>query len=206
MDDEDLIAAYYACDNGSLETLVERYHAALVGYFINGGLPPEQAEDLAQQVWVRVMNTKHHLWGSTAQPFDPAHGVPFGAWLFVIAHGLLLDALAHHDPVQMPEGEDGGFEQEIAAPEEPAGAELVEAEVSEAIQAAYQECLGGLPAHLRDVLLLELERLELDPTPEQRQWAVAHGFTSSQYTARLHRARGQMRECIQERLGDEWMW
>jgi hypothetical protein len=79
MDDETLIAAYDACENAALDTLCRRHQAALIGYFVNGGLSRDQAEDEAQGVWARVMNTKHRLGGQGGQPFDPARGVPFGA-------------------------------------------------------------------------------------------------------------------------------
>jgi RNA polymerase sigma factor (sigma-70 family) len=206
MDDEALIAAYYACDNSALQTLVERYHQALVAFFENRGLSPDEAENRAQEVWLRVIVTKTPPQGRSPRRFDPGLGTPFGAWLFVIARHLLADAWQQQatTPAQMPEGDGEGFEQQIAAPEEPVGADLVAAEVSEAFQAAYQECLGSLPAHHRDVLLLELERRELDPVPEQVQWAEAHGLTPSQYTSRLHQARNRMRECMQERLQGDW--
>jgi RNA polymerase sigma factor (sigma-70 family) len=206
MDNEALIAAYYRCENSALETLVERHHAALIAFFENRGQTPDEAETCAQEVWVRVIETKSPPEGRSPRRFDPGQGAPFGAWLFTIAWNLLRDAQRRqaNAPAQMPAGVGEGFEQEIAAPEEPAGADLVAEEVSEAFQAAYQECLGRLASHHRDVLLLELERRELDPAVEQRQWATDHGFTFGQYTSRLHRAREQMQECMQERLQGDW--
>jgi RNA polymerase sigma factor (sigma-70 family) len=207
MDDAQLIAAYYACDNSALETLVERHHGALVAFFGNRGQPPDEAETWAQEVWVRVMVTKTPPAGRSPRRFDPGQGTPFGAWLFAIARNLLRDCWQRQAraPAQMPLGDDGeGIEQEIPAPEEPAGVDLVAAEVSEAFQAAYQGCLDKLPPHQREVLLLELERLELDPPPEQAQWAEEHGFTPGQYTSRLHKVRERMRECMEQKLSGDW--
>jgi RNA polymerase sigma factor (sigma-70 family) len=205
MNDEQLIADYYGCNNDRMAELITRHSNNLVGWFVNRGISQDEAEDRAQEVWVRVMNTKQHLWGSTASRFDPAQGL-FVAWLFAIAWNMLRDARRQQAtaPAQLPVGDEEGFEQQIPGPEEPVDAMLVAAEVSEAFQAAYQECLGSLTTDLRDVLLLELERRELDPVPEQRHWATDHGFTFGQYTSRLHRAREQMRECMQERLQGDW--
>jgi RNA polymerase sigma factor (sigma-70 family) len=204
MNDEQLVADYYGCNNDSMAELITRHSNNLVGWFVNRGIFQDEAEDRTQDVWVRLMNTKQHLWGSTASPFNPVQG-EFRGWLWAIAWNLLRDARRQQAgaPGQLPASEDEGFEQEIPAPQEPVGADLVAGEVSEAFQAAYQECLDGLPAHYRDVLLLELERLELDPVPEQAQWAANHEFTFGQYTSRLHRTREQMRECMQKRLQDD---
>jgi DNA-directed RNA polymerase specialized sigma24 family protein len=206
MDDEALIVAYYACDNSALQTLVERHHWALVAFFGNRALPLDEAETCAQEVWVRVIYTKTPPKGRSPRRFDPGRGTPLGAWMFAIAWNLLRDARQRQTtaPAQMPAGNGGDFKLEIAAPEEPVDADLVAAEVSEAFQAAYQECLEGLATHHRDVLLLELERRELDPVPEQDPWAADHGLTPSQYTSRLHQARKQMRECMQQRLQGDW--
>jgi DNA-directed RNA polymerase specialized sigma24 family protein len=129
------------------------------------------------------------------------------AWLYAIAWNLLRDYRRRSatGPTQMPaaNGEGEAFEEQIAAPDDPPDAPLIADEASEAFEAAYQACLGGLPVQLREVFLLEMERRQVDPAPEQHQWAVDHGLTPSQYTSRLHRAREQMRECMTERLGGD---
>ncbi len=202
MDDEALIAAFYDGDNEALQTLYQHYHAHLIVYFINGGLAADQAEELAQQVWVQIMNTRYHLWGCTAAPFNPAFGVPFYGWLYAIAYNLLCDGLHHlgHGAVQMPVGPGGeeSIEHEFPAPEEIVGIGLVTEEVCQAIQA----CMNALPHNQRIALALELARLDGQPPPQQATWATQNGFTASQYTSCLHQARQRMHECMQEWLQD----
>jgi DNA-directed RNA polymerase specialized sigma24 family protein len=103
MEDEALIAAYYACDNSALQTLVERHQAALVAYFQNRGLTPDEAENCAQEVWVRVIVTKTPPEGRSPRRFDPGQGTPFGVWLFAIARNVLHDFRLHRARNRMRE-------------------------------------------------------------------------------------------------------
>jgi RNA polymerase sigma factor (sigma-70 family) len=208
MDDDALIAAYYACDNAALGTLVAQRNEVLVGFFEHRGLSPDEAEACAQEAWIRVIQTKHPPEGRSPQPFDPAQGTAFLGWLYAIAWNLLRDARRRSaaGPRQMPgaNGEGEVFEEQIAAPDDPPDAPLIAEEASEAVEAAYQECLAGLPEPQRAVWLLEMERRQIDPAPEQRQWAIDHELTPAQYTSRLHRAREQMHSCMSDRLGGDW--
>jgi RNA polymerase sigma factor (sigma-70 family) len=202
MDDEALIAAYYACDDGALGTLIARHQALLGWEFTSRGLSREDAADGAQRVWMQVVNTKTPAPGSTAQRFDPTLGVPFAAWLVVIARRQAVDALRRQGrlPVQMPAGaeSEGAFEETIAAKDEPVDAGLA----TEELRAAIQTCLDELPRHERDVLRLEQTRVDLEPVPDQREWAAQHDLTPGQYGSRLHRARRKMAECLERRRSD----
>src|SRR5262249_30586049 len=133
MDPETLIADYYACDNSALQTLVEGHQGALVGFFVNGGQIPDEAETCAQEVWLRVIETKPPGRRSDSQ-FDPAQGTPFGAWLFGIARNVLRDARRRQRraPAPLPAGKEEEVEPEIADPSEPPDEELAAVEVSEA--------------------------------------------------------------------------
>jgi RNA polymerase sigma factor (sigma-70 family) len=128
--------------------------------------------------------------------------VPFVAWLVVIARRQAVDALRRRGrlPVQMPadaEGE-GTFEGTIAAKDEPVDAGMATQE----LRAAIQACLDELPHHERDVLRLEQTRVDLEPVPDQREWAAQHDLTPGQYVSRLHRARRKMVECLERRRSD----
>jgi DNA-directed RNA polymerase specialized sigma24 family protein len=202
MDDEALIAAYYTGDNEAMQTLYERHHAHLIGLFVNGGLPPHRAEEEAQGVWVRVMNTHHHLWGCTAAPFNPTGGASFRTWLFVIAGHLLQDALEHlgHDPMQMPvrpEGEETATSSSAVCTRQPRSPRVEAGLVTEEVREAIRASMNELPHNQRIALALELARLEMEPRPKQSLWATQHGFTSPAYTTALHHARAQMSELMQ---------
>jgi DNA-directed RNA polymerase specialized sigma24 family protein len=202
-DDETLIAAYYACDNGAMDTLYRRHNGTVIGFFRNGGLPLEEATDQAEEVWIRVMNTKSHALGGTAQPFNPGLNVPVGAWLFRIALRLRQDALGHLAdlPQQMPAGTESAeaFESTLPDDEEPADQNLQVEQLREAVRA----CMNALPHNRRLALALELAREDLEPPPNQRQWAEQHGYTVAAYTAALHQARQQMRVCLERHLAGE---
>jgi RNA polymerase sigma factor (sigma-70 family) len=196
MDDEALIAAYYACDDAAFRTLVERHQTLLGWEFTSRGLSREEAADGIQRVWMQIVNTKAPAPGSTAQRFDPALGVPLAAWLVVIARRLAIDLLRQQGrlPAQLPadtEGE-GTFEETITAKDDPVDTGLATEELRRSIRA----CLDELPSHERDVLNLEQTRCDMNPEPDQRDWASQHGLTPGQYTSRLHRARRKMAECL----------
>lgn len=84
MRDEDLVRAAQAGDTSAFGQLYERYFDKVYNYlsFKVGG--PTEAEDIAGQVFLRALESlSGYKWT----------GVPFQAWLFRIAHNLLVDAL-----------------------------------------------------------------------------------------------------------------
>lgn len=87
--DEDLIAASYACDDAAFAAIWQRYRARLEQSFRSGGLREADAQDRAEDVFVRVMETKH----GRGEPFDPRKGASFKTWLFTTATRLLIDTL-----------------------------------------------------------------------------------------------------------------
>jgi RNA polymerase sigma factor (sigma-70 family) len=198
MNDELLIADYYACNNESMAELIQRHNDGLVRWFMSRGLTLAEAEDCAQEVWLRVMNTKHHLWGSTAGRFDPSLGVPFAAWLYQNAHWRLSDALAQHGATtQVPVNDEGEVDEDVFTdPGLPVDEDMIADEAREAVRA----CMDELPPRQRIVLALELVRTEQANPPQQRDWAAQHGMTPGAYIQLLTRARQAMRECLERRL------
>jgi RNA polymerase sigma-70 factor, ECF subfamily len=82
--DEALVRAARAGDAGAFGQLYERYFEKVYGYLAFKVGSPAEAEDLAGQVFLRAME---------ALPGYRWTGVPFPAWLFRIAHNLLVDWL-----------------------------------------------------------------------------------------------------------------
>jgi RNA polymerase sigma-70 factor (ECF subfamily) len=85
--DEQLLRAYAA--NGvlaarSFEILFDRYYNRVHAYLIVKGAAPDVAEDLVQEVFLRIV--------TAAPTFDQNRG-SFRAWLFAIATNIFIDYL-----------------------------------------------------------------------------------------------------------------
>ncbi len=200
MNEEALIADYYVCNNQAVAELIQHHNPILVGWLINRGLSREEAEDCAQDIWVRVMNTKQHLWGSTASRFDPTRGVPFLGWLYRIAHHMFMDALAQHGMLaRLSVTDEGAVDDRVFT--DP-GLPVDEEAIAEDVREAVRDCLNELPHDQRVVLALELARTEHADPPQQRDWADQHGFPPDVYTQRLFQARQRMRECLEKRTSE----
>jgi RNA polymerase sigma-70 factor (ECF subfamily) len=87
MTDEQLIARYYGCDNSAFAQLYQRYYSQVFAFMLAQVRDCHTAEDLAEEVFVRVVQGKHN---GTAR-FDPHRRTPFGAWLFIIAVNVRRD-------------------------------------------------------------------------------------------------------------------
>lgn len=83
--DEDLVAAYYGCDEGAFQTLYDRYYGRIVSYFRALGVC-DIAEDLAEDTFLRLVNTKSRPSGR----FQSARG-SFKTWLFWLAQNVVYD-------------------------------------------------------------------------------------------------------------------
>jgi RNA polymerase sigma-70 factor (ECF subfamily) len=80
-DDFGLMERFQGGDRSALEALVERHHASLVRYFHLQSRSRETAEDLAQEVWIRVIRHRDS-YRPTAR---------FQTYLFAIARNLWID-------------------------------------------------------------------------------------------------------------------
>jgi RNA polymerase sigma-70 factor (ECF subfamily) len=75
----DLIERHLSGESDAFGRLLTRYRAPVYGFFKRSGAPPEVADDLFQETFLRV-----HL---HAASYSGAR--PFRVWLFTIAHNLL---------------------------------------------------------------------------------------------------------------------
>lgn len=83
-DDEARIVAAAQRDPDAFAPLYERYRPLVLGYCYRRTGSLEQAEDLTQQVFIRALR---------ALPgYQPRPGASFRAWLFTIAHNLVIDS------------------------------------------------------------------------------------------------------------------
>jgi RNA polymerase sigma-70 factor (ECF subfamily) len=177
MDDEELIARYYAGDDGAFTHLENRYHLRLCRFILHllrRARDEVTAEDLTQQVWLRVARTRQRPGGR----FD-REGRSFQSWLFSIARNLAIDHLRRRGQGPPPASAD-----EI----DPAPGPEVEA-IRDDEAALVRECLAGLPPEDREAIRLRFwDGLTLREIAERR------GVTTNVVAARCYRVLARLRE------------
>ncbi|MBC7236040.1 MAG: sigma-70 family RNA polymerase sigma factor, partial [Chloroflexi bacterium] len=80
--DEFLLQKAQECDEGALGELYDRYAPQIYRYLYRRVQNAQVAEDLTGDVFVRVLRAVHE---------DRFSNVSFGAWLYRIAHNLVID-------------------------------------------------------------------------------------------------------------------
>ena len=134
-DDEALVRAAQAGDAAAFGRLYDRHFAQIYGYLAFTAGSPAEAEDLAGEAFLRAL---------AALPGYRCTGVPFRAWLFRIAHTLLVDA--RRRPARRPSAPLGEAAPDGARTADPAGW-LVERVTREDLLRAIEH-LTGLQRHV----------------------------------------------------------
>jgi RNA polymerase sigma-70 factor (ECF subfamily) len=137
--DEELMAAYRDGDAGAFDTLYARHKGALFRYVLRGVRLRAIAEELYQEIWIRVIEARKR-YSPTAR---------FTTWMYTIAHNRLIDHWrrkeltvvdAEHDEPQ------AGLEADPAR----------QAEAREALD-RFAKALAELPHAQREAFLLHEE-------------------------------------------------
>lgn len=187
MNDEALIVRYYAGDDAAFAELYGRYFPQLVT-FLRRSVSAEQAEDLAEEAFLRVVRTK----ATGSSRFDPQRNTSFRTWLFTITHNVLRDHLPREG--RQPRAPLDVEEIEATVPqeswEEPT---TVQVQAAELFAGPLGECLAELTESLREVLLLDLVGQTLTEISESLE--ISYNAAGG----RLSRARAQMRACLRQR-------
>jgi RNA polymerase sigma-70 factor (ECF subfamily) len=79
--DEELMLAYRDGDAGAFETLYTRHRARLFRFVLRGIKSRASAEELYQEIWMRVIEAR--------ATYQPSAG--FTTWLYTIAHHRMVD-------------------------------------------------------------------------------------------------------------------
>jgi RNA polymerase sigma-70 factor (ECF subfamily) len=172
-------------DPGAFTALVETYRERITRLAINLLGSREDAEDVAQETFVRVY--------STLPRFDTSR--PFAPWLYRIATNLCLDHLrrrkARPQTAQLPEEMDVTASSSLAvpSPENTAIRAETHAEVMRAVQ--------GLPENYRVVVVLRY----LDDLPYS-EIAEILGISEANVQMRLSRARQRLRAALHNIQGE----
>ncbi|HTI51333.1 MAG TPA: sigma-70 family RNA polymerase sigma factor [Planctomycetaceae bacterium] len=162
--------------------LVERFQNRLVAIMHHLVGSPHEAEDLAQEVFLRVYRTR--------KKYTPK--AKFSTWLFTIANNLALNALRdrHRRPVLPLELRDSGplAAQTGAARDEPPTHGLQQQELA----AVIRQALDGLNERQRMAIVLnKFEDMNYNDI------AAVMGLTTKAVKSLLSRARAKLREELQ---------
>ena len=166
--------------------LVAVYQRPLFGFLGRMGMSQAQAEDIAQETFLRAWT---HL-----PSFDPAQA-QFGTWLFTIARNLAYNAMhsAAQSGVNQREVSRAEIELLDAACPEPGPFQVLDHSQQQAqLQDRLQAALRQLPMSDRSVLaLVYVHELALADV------ARIEGDSLSAIKTRLHRAKQRLRELLQ---------
>jgi RNA polymerase sigma factor (sigma-70 family) len=164
-----------------LSRLFERHHRRLFNFFLR--LTPDRsaAEDLVQEVFVRMLKYRH-TFKSDAE---------LTPWMFALARNAAVDSYRHR-PKELQEDPEA---PEPVSPVEAPSERLEQRERSELLQAA----LRRLPAEKRELLLLAR-------FGEMKYEAIGEllGVSVGAIKVRVHRALKELREAYRVVAGEGW--
>lgn len=161
--------------DGDLRAFSEVYSALapVVAGSMRRWVGPTQAEDLTQQVFVKVHRARHR--------YRP--GAPVGPWILTIARNLAIDELRKRGTRKEHLTREGDVPEVVELPPEPeSDAERV---------AAIRDAIAQLPASQRRVI--ELHKLEERSFAEVAEML---GIKEGAARVRAHRAYGRLRKLL----------
>jgi RNA polymerase sigma-70 factor (ECF subfamily) len=173
-------------DQAAFAVLVERYQHRLVGIMGHLVGRADEAEDLAQEVFLRVYRTRHK--------YTPR--AKFSTWLFTIANNLALNSLRdrRRRPVvrlEVPDPASSGpwqTEQLVAYRDQPPTHQLQQAELADVVRRALDQLND------RQRMAVVLNKFE---DLNYAEIAEVMGLTTKAVKSLLSRARARLRECLQ---------
>ena len=178
-------------DLNALSGLITRYQNRLYRYLLRLVRQPEEAEDLFQQTWLRVVEK--------IRSFDASRN--FDAWLFTLARNLAIDHLRRIHPQSLDEPLANSWRNESVADRIPCRDDTpldhaIAAERRMEISAA----MAGLPMMYREVLTLRFEdEMKIE------EIAQVTAIPQSTVKSRLRRSLEQLRYALETRYpGGTW--
>ncbi len=179
------------CKNRDAEAfgeLVDRYQARVFGFVKRMVKSTEDAEDIAQEVFIKAFQNIHRFDGRAS----------LTTWLFKIASNLCIDKARRKDrrpeTVQLS-SPDGAEISEIDAPDHRWNPEI-QANTN-LMESKIEESISNMSEKLRSVLLLhDIEELSYD------EISSVLGIPVGTVKSRLFLARNAMQESLKEFLSD----
>lgn len=173
-------------DAESFELLLRRHRTSLVNYFCRMVRDPGLAEDLAQEVFLRVYQARHRYQAEAR----------FTTWLYRIATNLALNAIRDRKPVSSAD-ESTGSEGEPAASRLTDSRPSVEQQLIELDrQRLIRQAIEALPGNQRAAVILHKYQ-EVD----YQQIAKVLGVSVSAAKSLLFRAYESLRVRLEPLLG-----
>jgi RNA polymerase sigma-70 factor (ECF subfamily) len=174
-------------DSDSFDALLERHRGPLIGFFSRMVRDPALAEDLAQEVFLRVYQSRLRY----------APEAKFTTWLYRIATNLALNALRDRKEANLPAGpnmEPPGTESALA--QIPDGRPTAEQEMMESDRARrIRQEIEGLPEKQRAAVILHKYQ-----DVDYRQIALILGVSESAVKSLLFRAYEHLRTNLEPLL------
>ena len=134
-----------------LDALIEQYQHRLLRYLLHLTGNHAVAEDLFQEVWIRVLE-KGHLYDGRNR---------FVTWLMSIGHNVAIDYLRKRNPASLDEMRD--TEEGVPFEPEATGPSPFEEAVARQQHEILDEALGRVPPLFREVLVLRFqEQMKLE--------------------------------------------
>lgn len=178
-----------AGDEAAFGELVQRYQHRLVGILQHIVGRADEAEDLAQEVFLRVYRTRAR--------YHPQ--AKFSTWLFTIANNLALNALRSRKRkpvVPLPAQESGPLgarpAEQLVAARSPAPTQRLQQQELSAIIGAAMDSLGD-----RQRMAVMLHKFE---EMSYAEIADVMGMSSKAVKSLLSRARAALRDALQAQL------
>ena len=143
--DRELLTRYRRGEIDALEGLIEKYRRPLFGYIINMTQGHDEADEIFQEVWLRVIR-KHAKY---------EHG-NFCGWLVRIAHNVIIDRSRRKKPdISLDEEKEGGFSlgQVIPGNEPEPATRLAIRDLG----ARMTEAVNTLPPEQKEVFLMRVQ-------------------------------------------------
>jgi len=143
--DRQLLTRYRRGNVEALEALVEKYRRPLFGFIVNMTRGRDEAEEIFQEVWFRVIR-KHGMYRHDN----------FCGWLVRIAHNVIIDRSRRRKPdMRLDEVSEEGLSmaQVIAGKEPDAGAKLEAQDLKERMAKAVET----LPEEQKEVFLMRMQ-------------------------------------------------
>lgn len=162
------------------QELAERYGQKIynVAYRLTGD--PDEAADLAQDVFVRALRNLHRYQPGT-----------FDGWLYRITKNLFLDHVRRRRRLRLEPLPEAEWRAPVS--QEPGPEELLERRT---LEARVQAALQSLPADFRlAVVLCDVENLTYEEV------AAATGWPLGTVRSRIHRGRKGIRAYLEQRAG-----
>jgi RNA polymerase sigma-70 factor (ECF subfamily) len=181
--DVDLVPAAAGGDADAFEALVRRYQSRIIGLARSYTGNAADAEDLAQEVFVRVYRSLGRFRGESS----------FRTWLYKVALNVARSHHARRGRQQPVWGDSGADDRRPFDPP----ADGPDMEVSLVRRDAIERALADLPDDLREaVTLRDVHGLDY------REIADATGAPMGTVESRIFRARQRLRRSLARLLGD----